>query len=386
MWDTYPLIPLLEMMVLIGQKSQKLFKTVILGRASQLRPIYPYVIVPATKVSTYSVLSPWSPEFSPEQPQLSTVVVPVDFRGVPCLLFNRQSLSRIATAVGKPVSLAPETERKENFEVAKVWVRVDLLADLPKKIVSGFSNGRENEIDVSYPWLPKKCDKCGKFGHDQNLCPADTNAWRPKHQALNHHKPPPPSGRSRSRESKGRNRSRPSRSVRKQRLSQSESHGTENVKEADQVSTTVDASNDQVLAVVEVHGDSEVCIKNAITTDGSVSVSDPGNITSDLEKLLRTKEPIIPCASLNHERVSHEAMIDKGQQDEIKIDASNDVAKPSPSKQVVTLDRNMGFSTVHVYHEDDVSTSTALCGKDDTSEAPFFLVNNRKSSRKATKA
>lgn len=174
--------------------------------------------------------------------------------------------------------------------------------------------------------------------------------------------------------------------MRKQRLSQSESHGTENVKEADQVLTTVDASNDQVLAVVEVHGDSEVSIKDAITTDGSVSVSNPGNITSDLEKLLRTKEPIIPCASLTPERVSHEAMIDKGQQDEIKIDASNDVAKPSPSKQVVTLDRNMGFSTVHVYHEDDVSTSTALCGKDDTSEAPFFLVNNRKSSRKATKA
>lgn len=143
-------------------------------------------------------LAPWSPEFSPEQPQLSTAVVPVEFRGVPYLLFNRQSLSRIATAVGRPVSLAPETERKENFEVAKVWVRVDLLADLPKKIVSGFSNGREIEIDVSYPWLPKKCDKCGKSGHDQNLCPADTNAWRPKHQALNHHKPPPPSGRSRS--------------------------------------------------------------------------------------------------------------------------------------------------------------------------------------------
>ena len=55
-------------------------------------------------------------------------MVAVEFRGVSYLLFNHQSLSRIATAVGKPVSLSPETERKENFEVAKVWVRVDLLA------------------------------------------------------------------------------------------------------------------------------------------------------------------------------------------------------------------------------------------------------------------
>ncbi|KAF3508474.1 hypothetical protein F2Q69_00005070 [Brassica cretica] len=65
------------------------------------------------------------------------------------LLFNKQSLSRLATAIGKPVSLALETERKENFEVAKMWVRVNLLSDLPKRIVSGFSNGREVDIRVS---------------------------------------------------------------------------------------------------------------------------------------------------------------------------------------------------------------------------------------------
>ncbi|KAJ4892460.1 Uncharacterized protein Rs2_32208 [Raphanus sativus] len=58
-------------------------------------------------------------------------------------IVNAESLSRIATAVGKPESLAPETERKENFEVAKLFVRVDLTAPLPHKIISGFSNGRE---------------------------------------------------------------------------------------------------------------------------------------------------------------------------------------------------------------------------------------------------
>ncbi|CAF2070493.1 unnamed protein product [Brassica napus] len=112
----------------------------------------------------------WSPEFTPEQPQLTSAVVPVELRGVPYLLFNQQSLSRIATAVGKPVSLAPEIERKENFEVAKVWVKVNLLTTLPDRIVSGFSNGREVEISVSYPWLPEKCTNCGKFGHRQHLC------------------------------------------------------------------------------------------------------------------------------------------------------------------------------------------------------------------------
>ncbi|KAG2306140.1 hypothetical protein Bca52824_025888 [Brassica carinata] len=115
-------------------------------------------------------VAPWSPDYSQDEPPLTSAIVPVELRNVPYLLFNQESLSRLATAVGKPDSLAPETERKLNFEVAKLYVRVDLTAPLPNKIVSGFSNGREVVIDVSYPWLPVKCDRCNKFGHSSIKC------------------------------------------------------------------------------------------------------------------------------------------------------------------------------------------------------------------------
>ncbi|KAL0697006.1 hypothetical protein Bca4012_064186 [Brassica carinata] len=115
-------------------------------------------------------VAPWSPEYSPEEPPLTSAIVPVEMRNVPYLLFNNESLSRLATAVGKPESLFPETERKENFEVAKLYVRVDLTVPLPHKIISGFSNGKEVQIDVSYPWLPVKCDLCKKFGHKKEKC------------------------------------------------------------------------------------------------------------------------------------------------------------------------------------------------------------------------
>ncbi|KAJ4875454.1 hypothetical protein Rs2_40472 [Raphanus sativus] len=115
-------------------------------------------------------VAPWSPEFTPEEAPITTAVIPVELRNVPYLLFNKESLSRIATAVGKPVSLAPETERKENFQVAKLYVNVDLTKALPRTIISGFSNGQENEISVSYPWLPLKCDGCGKYGHQKDKC------------------------------------------------------------------------------------------------------------------------------------------------------------------------------------------------------------------------
>ncbi|KAF8113055.1 hypothetical protein N665_0057s0007 [Sinapis alba] len=103
-------------------------------------------------------VAPWSPEYSPDEPPLTSAIVPVEF------------LSRIATAVGKPESLFPEPERKENFAVAKLYIRVDLTAPLPHRIISGFSNGKEVQIDVSYPWLPVKCEACKKFGHNKDKC------------------------------------------------------------------------------------------------------------------------------------------------------------------------------------------------------------------------
>lgn len=99
-------------------------------------------------------VAPWSPDYSPDEPPLTSAIVPVELRNVPYLLFNQQSLSRIATATRKPESLAPETERKVNFEVAKLFVKVDRTAPLPHMIITGFSNGREVHIKVSYPWLP----------------------------------------------------------------------------------------------------------------------------------------------------------------------------------------------------------------------------------------
>lgn len=156
-------------------------------------------------------VAPWSPDFSPEQPQLTSAVVPVELRGVPYLLYNNESLSRLATTIGKPISLAPETERKETFEVARLWVRVSLLNELPSRIVTGFSNGREVEISVSYPSLPSKCPTCGKFGHESVACSQSFVRGVTDTQVKSGNNPRPV--RSRSRGSKRRSASRGGRSL-----------------------------------------------------------------------------------------------------------------------------------------------------------------------------
>ncbi|KAL0682401.1 hypothetical protein Bca4012_049248 [Brassica carinata] len=71
---------------------------------------------------------------------------------------------------------------------------------------------------------------------------------------------------------------------------------------------------------------------------------------------------------------------------ESKSLAEDSIKTSLARKQTVSLDQIMGFSTVHVYHEEGGSFAGPRDGSTDDLEAPFLLVNNRKSSRKATKA
>ncbi|CAA7031786.1 unnamed protein product [Microthlaspi erraticum] len=88
-------------------------------------------------------VAPWSPDFSPKQAPLTKAQA------------NR---------------LSPETARHDTFEVAKILVEVDFEKELPSKLISGLTNGKEFEVSVTYPWLPPKCGECGVFGHTNTHC------------------------------------------------------------------------------------------------------------------------------------------------------------------------------------------------------------------------
>lgn len=88
----------------------------------------------------------WSPDFTPDEAPLTQAVVPVELRNVPYLLFNQESLSRLATAVGKPVSLYPETEPKENFKLLKCMSGWILLSHYQGKSFLGFLMGRRQRL------------------------------------------------------------------------------------------------------------------------------------------------------------------------------------------------------------------------------------------------
>ncbi|XP_024009969.1 uncharacterized protein LOC112085166 [Eutrema salsugineum] len=301
-------------------------------------------------------VAPWSPEFNPEEPPLTSAVVPVEFRDVPYLLFNKESLSRLATAVGTPVALSPETERKETLEVAKVYIRVNLLSDLPSRVISGFSNGREALISISYPWLPQKCFECGNFGHDSRKCPTNSYLHASGRQKCTPSPPPVTPRKRRSRP--GRSRARRAKSIRNGDSLMTLEDGEIPTKGCDPPEV-----NDPALAqakVVEVGKSKEDAPKNLIDVETGCSV---------------TKNLVHPSKELRDDVVCPK--FEQGNNVKTRIEPNGGKGQ----KRVLSIDKVAPV----IGDQDALQQDAAFGSNGESDEAPFFLVSYKKSGRKATK-
>lgn len=87
------------------------------------------------------IVSKWTPIVEDAQPEIKTMPLWVIIKNVPHSMFTWQGLSFLASPVGEPKRLHPETELVSNFEEAKFFVEVDLSKELPKTYF--FPNQRE---------------------------------------------------------------------------------------------------------------------------------------------------------------------------------------------------------------------------------------------------
>lgn len=118
------------------------------------------------------ILTKWSPVIEKEKPPVQSIPMWVHIKNVPIKLFSWQGLSFLTSPIGIPSRLHPETAQCLNLEEAKIFVKVDLTKDLPKKM--NFDIGGENVmVEYFYPRLPTKCMKCDKWGHAVKACPLD---------------------------------------------------------------------------------------------------------------------------------------------------------------------------------------------------------------------
>lgn len=117
------------------------------------------------------VVTKWTPRAEEEEQEEDAIPMWIHVTKVPLHMFSWEGLSLIASPVGFPVKLHPETLSCKSFEVAKVFVKVDVSKALPKEM--NFSKeGKEFTVEFHYPWIPSRCKYCNKWGHGEKVCAA----------------------------------------------------------------------------------------------------------------------------------------------------------------------------------------------------------------------
>lgn len=79
------------------------------------------------------VVTKWSPEVEEEEEvEITTIPMWIVLKNVPRRMFSWNGLGFIASVVGKPKRLHPDTILCKSFEEAKVFVEADMTKELPK--------------------------------------------------------------------------------------------------------------------------------------------------------------------------------------------------------------------------------------------------------------
>ncbi|KAJ9544285.1 hypothetical protein OSB04_023992 [Centaurea solstitialis] len=125
-------------------------------------------------------LQPWDPTKGLHKPEHSSCPLWVKLLNVPLVVFNKEGISRIASALGVPkqmdactTSMCDKSWGRPGF--AKVLVDVWAVGELKREVeivIPSLNGGQETKvtIKVEYLWEPVQCDHCLVFGHKRHNC------------------------------------------------------------------------------------------------------------------------------------------------------------------------------------------------------------------------
>lgn len=82
---------------------------------------------------------------------------------------GEKSISKIASALGKPVMMDECTAKKLRVSFARVLVDIDTTQELKQHMVIKDHTGARIQQKVEYEWQPLFYKGCNKVGHDCSL-------------------------------------------------------------------------------------------------------------------------------------------------------------------------------------------------------------------------
>lgn len=123
----------------------------------------------------------WSPSSVICKGEITKVPVWIKLHDVPLLAYSEDSLSMLATKVGKPIILDTYTsnmcvESWGRSSYARVLVELNAVNDIKESLVVGIpeliGDGiLKHKVDIKYEWSPPHCNTCKVFSHSSKQCP-----------------------------------------------------------------------------------------------------------------------------------------------------------------------------------------------------------------------
>ncbi|CAI9108279.1 OLC1v1007848C1 [Oldenlandia corymbosa var. corymbosa] len=110
----------------------------------------------------------WTPQFKTKQ-ESSIVPVWIAFEGFPLHRFNAGYLSELASIVGTPQKIDVPTLNLSRPSIARVRVEVNLLQDLPRRVLLGTKDYSYYQ-EITYENLPEYCSEGKNVGHGVKDC------------------------------------------------------------------------------------------------------------------------------------------------------------------------------------------------------------------------
>ncbi|KAF8029778.1 hypothetical protein BT93_E2262 [Corymbia citriodora subsp. variegata] len=110
------------------------------------------------------ILQQWEPMLELKKGEHSSIPVWIRLKNLPYGLWSATGLSKVASAIGRPLYVDQRTEQLKMISFARVCVELSTTKPCHDTITVCL-NGATRIVDVEYEWKPLSCTSCGVFGH-----------------------------------------------------------------------------------------------------------------------------------------------------------------------------------------------------------------------------
>ncbi|XP_058733882.1 uncharacterized protein LOC131605554 [Vicia villosa] len=128
----------------------------------------------------------WTMDFELQADLLRVLPLWITLPNLPLHLWGKQSISKITSVLGKPITTDECTARKLRISYARVLVEVDITRPVKDTIKIKDQSGKEWDQKVEYEWRPKYCQTCLRIGHDcamKKVAVKQPKVWQKKPDA-----------------------------------------------------------------------------------------------------------------------------------------------------------------------------------------------------------